>query len=78
MINQAQEIVGIAISFKNFGYTKEGTFLLLEVCKRLEFSEASGPYQTIILSMNLESNATFAEALFAKNKLHHFDRTLIY
>jgi len=44
MTNNVSEIIGIAISFKNFGYTKEGTYLLLEVCKRLEFNETSGPY----------------------------------
>jgi hypothetical protein len=44
----------MATSFKNFGYLKEGTFLLLEVCKRMEFNEASGPYQTMMITMNLE------------------------
>ncbi|CAL6082010.1 Clathrin_heavy chain [Hexamita inflata] len=75
---QAADIVGIATSFKNFGYVKEGTFLLLEVCKRLDFSEMSGPYQTQILLMNLEANAPFAEALLAKNKLTSFDRVSVY
>lgn len=75
---QVDEICGIASAFKNFGYTKESTFLLLEVCKRLEFSEASGPFQTLIFVINLEGNPQFAEALFQKNKLTHFDRTIIY
>lgn len=57
---------------------KEGTFLLLEVCKRMEFSEPSGHYQTAMLIMNLESNIPLAEALLAKNKLHFFDRSIIY
>ena len=33
--NQSNEIVAMAYSFKNFGYIKEGSFLLLEVIKRL-------------------------------------------
>lgn len=41
---QVDQICGIATSFQNFGYTKEATFLLLEVVKRLEFSEVSGPF----------------------------------
>lgn len=75
---QVDQICGVATSFQNFGYTKEATFLLLEVVKRLEFSEVSGPYQTMIFVFNLERNPSFAEALFQKNKLTHFDRSVIY
>lgn len=77
-ISQAEEIISICVSFKNFGYVKEATYLLLEACKRLNFAEASGPYQTTLLEINLETNAQFAEAILAKNKLHSFDRSKIY
>ena len=41
---QSQDIVNMALSFKNFGYVKEATFLMLEVCKRMDFSDASGAF----------------------------------
>lgn len=56
-------IIGITDSFKNFGYVKEATFLALEVCKRGNFVEATGPYQTYLLIINLEGNPQFADAL---------------
>lgn len=48
-INESQGIIGITESFKNFGYIKEATFLLLELCKRGNFSEQTGYYQTYLL-----------------------------
>ncbi|KAH0577255.1 Clathrin heavy chain [Spironucleus salmonicida] len=75
--NSAQ-IIEIAESFKTFGYIKEASYLLLEVIKKLQFSDQSGPFQTSVIAFNLEADPVFAEALLAKNKLNWFDRSVIY
>lgn len=56
IVSQADGIFGVANSFKNFGYVKEATFLMLEVCKRANFGEVTSPYQTYLLVINLEAN----------------------
>jgi len=72
--SQSSEIIGITESFKNFGYIKEASMLLLDVCKRGQFAEWTGPYQTALLVMNIQTNTTLAEAFLAKNVLKNFDR----
>ena len=66
IINQLEttsfdQIYGVSESFRAYGYVKEATFLLLEICKRDNCGEASAAYQTAIIEMNLEADPAFAE-----------------
>lgn len=68
------DVLSIPRAFVEFGYVKEASWLVLEVCKRGNFGPETAPYQTYVLEITLQSTPDIAEALLAKNRLHHFDR----
>lgn len=72
--DSVDENLAIVNVFVTNGYVREATSLLLEVCKRGKFGEATGIYQTRIIQVNLEANPQIADAMLAKGKLQHIDR----